>query len=94
MNEISAASREQNVEISEVNEAIAKLQRVARENAVLVEQVTVFIASLQEQAHDLSRIVQIFKVKEKASVYAGDAVSESSAPSPGRSYIPALPRSL
>ena len=94
MNEISAASREQNVEISEVNEAIAKLQRVARENAVLVEQVTVFTESLQEQAHDLSRIVQIFKVKEQASVYAGDAVAESSAPSPGRAHIAALPRSL
>ena len=61
MAEIAAASQEQSSGIEQVNQAVARMDRVTQQNAVLVEQAAAAAESMKEQAHSLSGVVEGFK---------------------------------
>ena len=62
--EISAASNEQSTGIEQINIAITGMDNVTQQNAALVEEAAAAAASLQDQAHELSKMVHIFKLPE------------------------------
>ncbi|MBZ2207835.1 methyl-accepting chemotaxis protein [Massilia soli] len=85
MSEITAASREQEAGIEQINQAIGDMDSVTQQNAALVEEAAAAAQSLREQAGSLSHAVSVFRldlqsVREPARVAAPAAV-----PSPARS---------
>ena len=64
MGEITAASREQEVGIEQINQAVAQMDTVTQQNAALVEQAAAAAASLQEQAAGLAEVVSVFKLDQ------------------------------
>lgn len=67
MSEISAASREQQTGIGQINEAIAEMDTVTQQNAALVEEAAAAAGSLQHQAGALARAVSVFVLAETAA---------------------------
>ncbi len=62
MVEISAAGHEQELGISQINQAVATLDATTQQNAALVEEAAAASASLSEQAERLSQAVAAFKL--------------------------------
>ncbi|NYE63164.1 methyl-accepting chemotaxis protein [Duganella sp. 1224] len=62
MVEISAAGQEQEIGISQINQAVATLDATTQQNAALVEEAAAASASLSEQAERLSQAVAAFKL--------------------------------
>jgi methyl-accepting chemotaxis protein len=62
MAEISTASDEQTQGIEQVNDAVTQMDSVTQQNAALVEQASAAACSLQQQASDLNKAVQVFKI--------------------------------
>jgi len=62
MTGISTASDEQNADISQVNQAIRKMDTVTQQNAALVEQSAAAAESLEEQAQNLALVIGDFKL--------------------------------
>ena len=60
--EISGASREQSAGISQVAQAISKMDEVTQHNAALVEEASAAAESLERQAQGLTQIVERFKL--------------------------------
>ncbi|MFZ4878505.1 methyl-accepting chemotaxis protein [Janthinobacterium sp. Mn2066] len=79
MAEISAAGREQEMGIGQINQAVAEMDTVTQQNAALVEEAAAASAAMQEQAAALSAMVSIFKVD--AGHGGRPAVRTSPAPS-------------
>jgi methyl-accepting chemotaxis protein len=71
MGEISAASREQEAGIEQVNQAIVEIDTVTQQNAALVEEAAAAAGSLQEQADSLKRLVSGFDLGTSAEAAAG-----------------------
>ncbi|QPK17479.1 methyl-accepting chemotaxis protein [Pectobacterium versatile] len=69
MGEISVASAEQRSGIEQVNLAISQMDQSTEQNAALVEEALAAARSLSEQAQDLSRTVEQFRVDESAGKY-------------------------
>ncbi|WP_233986763.1 methyl-accepting chemotaxis protein [Pectobacterium versatile] len=69
MGEISVASAEQRSGIEQVNLAISQMDQSTEQNAALVEEALAAARSLSEQAQDLSRTVEQFRVDESAGNY-------------------------
>ena len=65
--DISTASNEQQEGIEQVNVAITQMDGITQENAALVEQAA---ASMQEQAQQLARLVDTFKLARASAVPA------------------------
>jgi methyl-accepting chemotaxis protein len=63
---ISTASREQSSGIAQVNDAIAQMDRMTRQNASLVKQSAAAARSLLQQAETLSGSVDVFKLSPQA----------------------------
>ncbi|MEB0140520.1 MULTISPECIES: methyl-accepting chemotaxis protein [unclassified Undibacterium] len=82
MAEITAASNEQSDGISQVNQAIAKMDEATQQNAALVEQAAAAAGSMRDQANNLNHAVGIFKVQ------ANEAVAQPTVVAPPR----AVPR--
>jgi methyl-accepting chemotaxis protein len=61
--EISAASQEQAAGIDQVNKAVMQMDQTTQQNAALVEEATSASKSMAEQAEDLLRQVEFFKVQ-------------------------------
>ncbi|MFL9923426.1 methyl-accepting chemotaxis protein [Herbaspirillum lusitanum] len=61
--EISAASREQNDGIGQINIAMTQMDQVTQQNAALVEEAAAAAGSLEDQAAKLLQVVSIFKLK-------------------------------
>ncbi|MYN26485.1 methyl-accepting chemotaxis protein [Duganella levis] len=78
MVEISAAGHEQELGISQINQAVATLDATTQQNAALVEEAAAASASLSEQAARLSESVAAFKLD-------GGGVQRSAAPRGGAS---------
>ena len=76
--EISVASNEQAAGVAEVGEAVTQMDQVTQQNAALVEQMASAAASLRNQAGELVKVVDVFKV-------ADAGVTALPAPAPGRS---------
>ena len=60
--EISSATGEQTIGISQVGEAVMQLDQVTQQNAALVEQSAAAADSLKHQAARLSEIVSVFRL--------------------------------
>lgn len=64
MNEISAASQEQSLEITQVNQAITQMDEITQQNAALVEQAAAASESMREQAEHLAQAIATFKLEQ------------------------------
>ncbi|WP_192458548.1 methyl-accepting chemotaxis protein [Musicola keenii] len=62
MEEIVAASDEQSRGISQVTQAVHEMDGVTQQNAALVQEATAAAASLEDQAGQLTRLVQVFRL--------------------------------
>jgi methyl-accepting chemotaxis protein len=63
MGDITAASREQESGIGQINQAITEMDGMTQQNAALVEQAAAAAASLQDQAGNLVQVVSLFKLE-------------------------------
>jgi methyl-accepting chemotaxis protein len=62
MGEISSASNEQALGVSEVGEAITQMDQSTQQNAALVEEMAAAASSLTNQAQELVQVVAVFKL--------------------------------
>jgi methyl-accepting chemotaxis protein len=62
VSEIAGASREQEMGIDQVNQAIGTIDSATQQNAALVEQAAAAAGALQEQAGRLAEAVKVFKL--------------------------------
>ena len=62
MGEISAASNEQSLGVSQVGEAVGQMDQATQQNAALVEEMAAAASSLKAQAEDLVQVVATFKL--------------------------------
>ena len=67
MGEISAASKEQSLGVSQVGEAVSQMDQVTQQNAALVEEMAAAASSLKSQAQELVHTVAVFKLSGSAS---------------------------
>jgi len=77
--EIAAASREQSSGIEQVNKAVMQMDEMTQQNAALVEQATAASQSMAEQAGELNRMMERFRLSGDEQEAAAPA-----APAPGR----------
>ncbi len=68
MGEISAASNEQSLGVSQVGEAVTQMDQVTQQNAALVEEMAAAATSLKSQAQELVQTVAVFKLTGAPSV--------------------------
>lgn len=73
MEEITKASDEQATGIEQVNAAIHEMDDVTQQNAALVEQAAAAAGAMQEQAHALTQVVHMFKMRGDPVVNAHGA---------------------
>ena len=71
MGEISAASNEQSLGVSQVGEAVAQMDQATQQNAALVEEMAAAASSLKSQAQDLVQVVAVFKLHSDGGGYGG-----------------------
>ncbi len=62
MGEISAASNEQSLGVSQVGEAVTQMDQATQQNAALVEEMAAAASSLKGQAQELVQTVAVFKL--------------------------------
>lgn len=62
MGEISSASHEQSVGVSQVQQAVTQMDQVTQQNASLVEEMAAAASSLKSQAQDLVGTVAVFRI--------------------------------
>jgi methyl-accepting chemotaxis protein len=62
MGEISAASNEQALGVTQVGEAVMQMDQATQQNAALVEEMAAAASSLKSQAQDLVQTVAVFKL--------------------------------
>ena len=85
MGEISAASNEQSLGVSQVGEAVSQMDQATQQNAALVEEMAAAASSLKSQAQDLVQVVAVFKLRSDGGGYSGR-------PSARGGSAPRLPR--
>jgi methyl-accepting chemotaxis protein len=68
MGEITAAGREQEAGIEQINQAITQMDSVTQQNAALVEEAAAASSTMQEQATQLSRVVSVFRLEGGAAL--------------------------
>ena len=71
ISEISAATSEQTMGISQVNDAVLQLSDVTQQNAALVEESAAASSSLNDQAQRLVELVRVFKLEAGSSSARG-----------------------
>jgi len=80
--EISSASTEQSLGVSQVGEAVSQMDQVTQQNAALVEESAAAADSLKQQAQALVQVVSVFKLGSDVSSVrpgAGSKVAMSGA---------------
>lgn len=77
MGEITSASREQEVGIEQINQAITEMDTVTQQNAALVEEAAAAASSLQDQAADLAKVVSVFQLSGASSAPLKKTVAEA-----------------
>lgn len=65
INEMTEATREQSIGISEVNQAVGHLDGVTQQNAALVEEAAAAAGNLVEQTQRLTRALAVFKLPRR-----------------------------
>jgi len=88
--EISAASQEQASGIDQVNKAIMQMDEGTQQNAALVEETASASQSMKEQAKELMRQVEVFKVQQSENRRATEAAKRESAVAGKQSAKPAV----
>lgn len=63
MAEISAASQEQSLGVTQVGEAVGQLDQTTQQNAALVEEMAAAAGSLKGQANELVQAVAVFRLR-------------------------------
>jgi methyl-accepting chemotaxis protein len=81
MGEISAASNEQATGVTQVSEAVTKMDQATQQNAALVEQTAAAASTLESQARDLVGVVSVFKL-------ANDMAQRATPPRIARAPVP------
>ena len=66
--EISAASRKQNMGVSQINQAIQQLEQVTQQNSTTFEQLSAIAKELADQAEQLRDTMAFFKTDEATCV--------------------------
>jgi aerotaxis receptor len=75
LGEISNASTEQTLGISQINEAIAQMDSITQQNAAMVEELAATAQSLHMQVKNVSNSMRLFRLRRgEATVSQGDAV--------------------
>ncbi len=95
MGEISAASNEQSLGVSQVGEAVMQMDQVTQQNAALVEEMAAAASSLKSQAQDLVGTVAVFTLSDSTAQKApqtGAAVAWRAPPPTGQVFRGAAPR--
>ena len=82
MGEITTASREQEVGIEQINQAITEMDTVTQQNAALVEEAAAATGALEQQAAHLAEVVSVFKLDTGARVAAPMAQKPQKKPAP------------
>ncbi|MDT3779481.1 methyl-accepting chemotaxis protein [Nitrospira sp. MA-1] len=77
ISEISAASQEQAAGIDQVNKAVMQMDQGTQQNAALVEQATSASQSMAQQAEDLLRQVEFFKVQTEFAGQRSEPVAKT-----------------
>lgn len=67
ISEIATASIEQNIGISQVNDAIIKMDAVTQQNTALVEEAAAAAEAMLEQAEELTNAVSVFQLEDDAT---------------------------
>ena len=75
MGEISAASREQSLGVSQVGEAVMQMDQATQQNAALVEEMAAAASSLKSQAQELVQTVAVFKLGPQDSLQRTPSVA-------------------
>ncbi|GJL57185.1 MAG: hypothetical protein NPIRA03_00420 [Nitrospirales bacterium] len=78
ISEISAASQEQAAGIDQVNKAVMQMDQGTQQNAALVEQATSASQSMAQQAEDLLRQVEFFKVQIESGTQRSEIIKTRS----------------
>jgi hypothetical protein len=91
MGEISAASTEQSMGVSQVGEAVTQMDQVTQQNAALVEEMAAAASSLKNQAEELLNTVNVLKVDATAVSSSG---SRSAAAAPRRTIRDITPKPM
>jgi methyl-accepting chemotaxis protein len=79
MEQIAAASQEQEAGIDQINQAIGEMDGVTQQNAALVEEAAAAAESLQGQSAHLAQLVSVFKLENAT---AAPATFSRQAPAP------------
>ena len=88
MGEISAASNEQSLGVSQVGEAVTSLDQTTQQNAALVEQMAAAASSLNAQAGELVQAVSVFKLAQgQGAALAGRTPARSTPAKPQRTAM-------
>lgn len=82
VNEITAASSEQNTGIEQVNQAVIQMDSVTQQNAALVEEAAAAADSLQDQAAKLAELVSVFKIQQQHAGPMASAIPKKAAAKP------------
>lgn len=88
--EISAASHEQSIGISQVNEAVAQMDMVTTQNAALVQDVSGISKKLESQVTDVESSIAVF-LKSLRATRKGQEQPKNT-PSRQKSYVLAQPK--
>ena len=90
MGEISAASNEQSLGVSQIGEAVTQMDQVTQQNAALVEEMAAAASSLKGQAQDLVQTVSVFKLGGHAAHPTAHTVAATNylQPVPARAPLP------
>ncbi|MBX3621987.1 MAG: PAS domain-containing protein [Rhizobacter sp.] len=65
VHEISHASNEQLLGISQVNQAVSQLDGITQQNAAMVEELSASASALRQRAHVMTAAVQVFRTDER-----------------------------
>lgn len=84
MANITGASQEQRSGIEQVNQTVAQMDDVTKQNAALVEEAAAVAHSLEEQSAALARSVSVFKLHDDGRGGRPTAVSSMALALPGR----------
>ena len=76
MGEISAASHEQSLGVSQVGEAVTQMDQTTQQNAALVEEMAAAASSLRGQANELVQAVAFFKLDVQTTRATASGLSQ------------------
>jgi methyl-accepting chemotaxis protein len=76
MTEVAASTQEQSAGLGQVNAAVSQMDEVMQQNAAMIEQSTAASHGLAQEANELAKLIDSFKIGEEAV----DEAEEEEAP--------------